>query len=77
MPLNAAECQAHFSDHSVFFFVFSEKKNPKHFIIFKLILLLWIITHEKKEIGKIISFPGTGSNQGILFLVLARQARYL
>ena len=76
VPLNAAECQAHFSDLSVFFFfVFS--KTFYQIRGFKVILLLWIIAHEIKRNRNIISFPRTGSNQGILFLVLARQVCYL
>ena len=54
VPLNAAEWQAHFSDHSVIFFNFQGKfffKNHQK-RSFKPILL-WITTHEIKKLKKI------------------------
>ena len=53
VPLNAAEWQAHFSDHSVIFLIFRVKNSKKNHQIrcFKLILL-WITTHEIMKLKK-------------------------
>ena len=77
VPLNAAEWQAHFSDHSVFFFYFQGKKFKNFHQIrgIKLILLLFT-THEINKNKKKLC-PRPGSNQGILVLVVPNPVRYL
>ena len=49
VPLNAAEWQAHFSDHSVIFFIFRVKNSKKYQIRGFKLILLWITTHEIKK----------------------------
>ena len=63
-----------------FFFCIFREKNSKTFSSHKGFyshIIIMDYNAWKKRNWKIISFPRTGSNQGILFLVLAKQARYL
>ena len=80
VPLNAAEWQAHFSDHSVFLFWIFRVKNSKlfHQIRGIKLILLWFTTHEiKKNKKKNYAHGHAGSNQGILVLVVPNPVRYL
>ena len=78
IPLNAAEWQAHFSDHSVFFFNFQGKKFKKiHQIRGIKLISLWFTTHEIKKNSKKKLCPRPRWNQGILVLVVPKPVRYL
>ena len=63
-----------------YFFLYFQRKKFQNFSSHKGFyshIIIMDYNAWKKRNRKIISFPRTGSNQGILFLVLSRQVRYL
>ena len=77
VPLNAAECQAHFSDHSVIFFNFQEKKSKYFHQIrgFK-VILLWMTMHEIKKRGKVVPTGRVEPGYSVPWCSLCHAASY-
>ena len=81
VPLNAAEWQAHFIDHSGFLVFLINRQKIHFFFSYQLrgfrVILLWITTHEINKNGE-KACSWAGSKPDMVFLVVSKlQVRYL